>query len=75
VLEKEKENVKCLLRRGRAYLELEEGEKSREDLLKALRLEPHNQDARDLLKATNHLIASQNEIDARIAKKMLAFDL
>jgi tetratricopeptide (TPR) repeat protein len=61
-------NIKALVRRGKAHIELDDWESARQDLNAALEIEPNNADVKKEFARLNKKIADQNAKDKRTFK-------
>ncbi|XP_032238868.2 FK506-binding protein-like [Nematostella vectensis] len=74
VLQSEDTNIKALYRRAQAYLELDEIDKSREDIEKALQVDPGNTAVRDLMSTLKQKKRTQDAVLTRALAPMFRSD-
>jgi len=67
-LEIDPSNTKALLRRGKAFIELDEWDSAKQDLNKALEVDPNNVEIKKELVHLNKKIANQNAKDKKMYK-------
>lgn len=65
-LELDPNNVKGLLRQGKAHIELDDWAEARQSLNKALEVEPNNQDVKRELVRLNKKVADQSAKERKV---------